>query len=86
MSGYWASFAQKGVPTATDKPQWPAYGTNRSYMAFEDEPRPKTNLLPGMYELVERVVCRRRAAGHIPWHWNVGVVSPPLPAEVPQCR
>jgi para-nitrobenzyl esterase len=86
MSGYWAAFARDGVPKAAAKPEWPAYGTTRSYMAFEDEPRPKTALLPGMYELVERVVCRRRAAGHIPWHWNVGVISPPLPADVPQCR
>ena len=86
MSGYWAAFARTGVPAAAGHPQWAAYGTTRSYMAFEDEPRPKTNLLPGMYELVERVVCRRRAAGHIPWHWNVGVVSPPLPPDVPQCR
>ena len=86
MSGYWAAFARTGVPAAAGSPQWPAYGTTRSYMAFEDEPRPKTNLLPGMYELVEQVVCRRRAAGHIPWHWNVGVVAPPLPPDVPQCR
>ena len=40
---------------------------------------PKTHLLPGMYELNEQVVCRRRAAGGIPWHWNVGLASPPLP-------
>ena len=55
-------------------------------MAFEDVPRPKTHLMPGMYELNEQVVCRRRAAGGIPWHWNVGLASPPLPPEAPQCR
>ena len=34
----------------------------------------------------EQVVCRRRASGGIPWNWNVGLASPPLPAEAPQCR
>ena len=42
--------------------------------------------MPGMYEFNEQVVCRRRAAGGIPWHWNVGIASPPLPAEASQCR
>jgi para-nitrobenzyl esterase len=55
-------------------------------MAFADVPRPGTHLLPGMYELNERVMCRRRAAGGIPWNWNVGIVSPPLPAAAPRCR
>jgi para-nitrobenzyl esterase len=48
-------------------------------MSFEDVPRAKTNPLPGMYEFNEQVVCRRRAQGGIPWHWNVGLASPPLP-------
>ena len=30
------------------------------YMAFEDAPLPETHLLPGMFELNEQVVCRRR--------------------------
>jgi para-nitrobenzyl esterase len=86
MVGYWTSFARDGVPAAAGQPQWPAYGTERNYMAFEDVPKPKTHVLPGMYEFNEQVVCRRRAAGGIPWHWNVGLVSPPLPPEAPQCR
>jgi para-nitrobenzyl esterase len=86
MLGYWAAFARDGVPSATGKPQWQPYGTERAYMAFEDAPLPKAHLLPGMYELHEKVVCRRRAAGHIPWNWNVGLASPPLPAEAQQCR
>jgi para-nitrobenzyl esterase len=86
MLGYWASFARSGVPTAAGQPAWPAYGPERAYMAFDDRPRPKTRLMPGMYELNERVVCRRRAAGGIPWHWNVGLASPPLPPEAPPCR
>jgi len=39
-----------------------------------------------MYELHEQVMCRRHADGGIPWNWNVGILSPPLPAEVPGCR
>ena len=86
MLDYWAAFARSGVPSAAGQPAWPAYGTERAYMAFEDAPRPKTHLLPGMYELNEQVVCRRRAEGGIPWNWNVGLASPPLPAEASQCR
>jgi para-nitrobenzyl esterase len=86
MTDYWANFARTGTPTAAGQPAWPAYGTDRAYMAFENVPVPKQKLLPGMYELNEQVVCRRRAKGGIPWHWNVGVVSPPLPPEAPQCR
>ena len=81
MLDYWASFARDGVPSATGQPAWPAYGTERAYLAFEDAPLPKKHLMPGMYEFNEDVVCRRRVAGGIPWHWNVGVASPPLPAE-----
>jgi para-nitrobenzyl esterase len=86
MVSYWATFARSGVPAAKDQPAWPAYGKERAYMAFEEAPHPKTHLLPGMYELNEQVVCRRRAKGGIPWNWNVGLASPPLPAEAPQCR
>lgn len=79
MLDYWVSFARAGVPSAEGQPAWPAYGGDRAYMAFEDLPRPKAHLFPGMYEFNEQVVCRRRAAGGIPWHWNVGLASPPLP-------
>jgi para-nitrobenzyl esterase len=81
MADYWANFARSGVPTAAGQPAWPAYGNERAYMAFEDAPQAKKNLMPGMYEFNERIVCRRRAKGGIPWHWNVGLASPPLPAE-----
>jgi para-nitrobenzyl esterase len=86
MASYWATFARSSVPIATGHPQWPAYGTERAYMAFESVPRPKVHLMPGMFEFNEQVVCRRRAKGGIPWHWNVGLASPPLPPEAPQCR
>ncbi|HEU5133793.1 MAG TPA: carboxylesterase family protein [Steroidobacteraceae bacterium] len=85
MLDYWASFARDGVPAAAGQPGWPAYGADRAYMAFEEVPLPKKHVMPGMFELNEQVVCRRRAKGGIPWNWNVGLASPPLPAEAP-CR
>jgi para-nitrobenzyl esterase len=85
MMGYWASFARGGTPVAAGHPAWPAYGEDRAFMAFDAAPTPGKPFMPGMYELVETVVCRRRASGDLPWHWNVGIVSPPLPAEATGC-
>ncbi|MEJ2814552.1 carboxylesterase family protein [Caulobacter sp. CCG-8] len=85
MVGYWTAFARDGVPSAAGRPAWRAYGADRAYMAFADAPKPGENVMPGMYELNELVVCRRRAKGGVPWNWNVGVLSPPLPAADPRC-
>jgi para-nitrobenzyl esterase len=85
MTSYWTSFARDGVPSAPAQPAWRPYGTERAYMAFEAGPQPGTHLMPGMYELNEKVVCRRRAKGGIAWNWNVGLASPPLPAGTAQC-
>jgi len=85
MLDYWASFAQSGTPRATQAPDWPAYGSEAHYMAFTDTPQPSRRLMPGMYELHEAVVCRRRAQGDLPWHWNVGIISPPLPEATAAC-
>nr|WP_297506984.1 carboxylesterase family protein [uncultured Caulobacter sp.] len=86
IGDYWASFARDGVPKAAGEPAWKPYGAGRNYMAFVEEPRPGANLRPGMYALNEAVMCRRKASGGIPWIWNVGIVSPPLPPGVSQCR
>ncbi|HEY0940988.1 MAG TPA: carboxylesterase family protein [Steroidobacter sp.] len=86
MLDYWSSFIISGQPTAVGYPSWPAYGSKQEYMTFAGEPRPGTHLMPGMYELVEEVVCRRRAIGTQPWNWNVGLVSPPLPPRAESCR
>jgi para-nitrobenzyl esterase len=86
MTRYWASFARGGVPRAAGEPVWKPYGRQRTYMVFAEGPQPSVHLLPGMYELNEAVMCRRRAQGAIPWNWNVGVISPPIPAAIPQCR
>ncbi len=85
MQGYWTSFARDGTPVAADAPAWPAYGDARAYMAFDGAPQPAERLMPGMFELVETVVCRRRAHGGQPWHWNVGIIAPPLPDGVAGC-
>ena len=85
MLSYWVSFARDAVPSAEGQPEWRPYGEDRAYMAFDQTPVPGAHLMPGMFELVEEVVCRRRAQGDLPWHWNVGVASPPLPAAA-ECR
>jgi para-nitrobenzyl esterase len=85
MIGYWTSFARNGRPQSASGPDWPVYGPTEAYMDFTDTPHPADHLLPGMYELQEEVVCRRRAAGGIAWNWNVGLASPPLPARTEHC-
>lgn len=86
MVSYWAGFIRTGQPQAAASPAWPAFGTQRLFMAFQDTPRVSAALFPGMYELHEQVVCRRRADGSIPWNWNHGIVSPPLPPPSEACR
>ncbi|MGH7070556.1 MAG: carboxylesterase family protein, partial [Acetobacteraceae bacterium] len=86
MLDYWTSFARTGSPRAANAPDWPAYGSGGTYMHFTDSPHPQTHLMPGMYRLNEEVVCRRVAAGNLPWNWNVGLASPKLPPEAAQCR
>jgi len=86
MLDYWASFIRSSEPTAAGHAPWPAYGSTRAYMTFAGEPRAATHLMPGMYELNEQVVCRRRASGAQSWNWNVGMLSPTLPAPSEACR
>ena len=86
MIGYWSSFARTGRPRAANEPDWPAFDSTGDYMAFTDAPHPSKHLMPGMYELNEEVVCRRRASGDIPWGWNVGIISPKMPRPTEQCK
>jgi para-nitrobenzyl esterase len=85
MIAFWASFARDGFPRAAGQPRWRPYSSDRSFMAFADSPIPGTHLLPGVYEFNEQIVCRRRANGGIAWNWNVGLLSPPLPAQAAGC-
>lgn len=85
MMAYWASFARTGVPTAPGQPDWPAYGRERFYMAFEEGPVVRERVMPGMFELREAEVCRRRVAGGSPWNWAVGVAAAPVPPKASTC-
>jgi len=86
MIDYWSSFARTGQPQARNQPAWSPYGSAGAYMAFTDAPHPSDHLLPGMYELHEQAVCRRRASGDTAWNWNVGLASPPLPSQKVDCE
>ncbi|MDP3740485.1 MAG: carboxylesterase family protein [Hyphomonadaceae bacterium] len=85
MLDYWASFIKTGQPSAAGTPVWPAYGATSAYIHFADAPRVAQRLFPGMYDLHEATVCRRKASGDFPWHWNTGLASPKLPAKTPPC-
>jgi para-nitrobenzyl esterase len=86
MLDYWSSFVRTTRPRAANEPDWPAFGSTGAYMDFSDAPHPAVDLFPGMYALHEAAVCRRRSAGELAWNWNVGVISPRLPAENARCR
>ncbi|WP_230974822.1 carboxylesterase/lipase family protein [Brevundimonas vitis] len=81
MLDYWISFARDGRPQLQDS-AWPAYGTEGHFMTFDGGARPGVGLFPGMFDLHEQSMCRRRMAGNAPWNWNVGLMSPKL-AEGP---
>jgi para-nitrobenzyl esterase len=85
MLNYWSSFARDGVPTAAGEPEWRPYSADESYMKFSAVPEAATDPLPGMFELHEEVMRRRRVA-NIGWNWNVGIAAPPLPSKVPERR
>lgn len=78
MGDYWVSFAKTGKPEAAGQAVWRPYGQDAAFLAFADIPRPGARLMPGMYALHEAAMCRRRAAGNVPWNWNTGILSPVL--------
>ncbi len=86
MRQYWTSFSRTGTPRADGHPDWPAYGEKGAFVAFADTPVTGTGLMGARYRHYEEVVCRRRVAGTVPWHWNVGIASPALPPQSDQCR
>lgn len=78
MGDYWISFARTGKPEVAGQAVWRPYGRDAAFLAFADVARPGVGLMPGMYGLHEAAVCRRRAAGNLPWNWNTGILSPVL--------
>ena len=83
MISYWASFARTGIPVAPGEPDWPTFAPHESYMHFAKRPEVATDLMPGMYELNEEVMERRRRAGNQQWRDDVGVAAPVLPPRAP---
>ncbi len=85
MIDYWASFARSAQPRTTQAPDWPAFGEAGAYMHFTDIPRPERAFMPGMYTLIDEVVCRRLAEGKSGWNWNAGIAAPRLAARPAHC-
>ena len=85
VHGYWVSFIKTGAPHAPGQPDWSRYGETQAYLHFAETPQAAEDLMPGMFELVDEVVCRRREKGDQPWNWNVGILAPPLPRPQAGC-
>ena len=85
MLDYWSSFARDGRPVAATGPAWPAFEPRNTYLRFDDRPTLGTDLSPGMYELQERIMCRRRASGSQSWNWRTGSIAPNLPKPLTGC-
>jgi para-nitrobenzyl esterase len=85
MLDYWTSFARSGRPSATNGPAWELFASDNSYMTFGDAPRLSKQFMPGMYELHEQVMCRRREAGTQSWNWRAGSIAPVIPGPVARC-
>lgn len=82
MIDYWVGFAATGVPRAAGTAAWQPYAENEAYMRFATVPVAGTDPLPGMFELQEEVVARRRAADQ-QWFVNVGIRAPLAAATEP---
>lgn len=79
VMSYFTSFARNGAPSALGAAAWGAYRDDRTYLELRAPPCSMQHLLPGMLELHEEVIARRRAAGTQHWYVNMGLASPPLP-------
>lgn len=85
MLDYWTSFARSGRPSTTKGPAWNVFSPNGTHMTFGQAPQLSSPFMPGMYELHEQIMCRRRAAGTQSWNWRTGSIAPTLPGPTPQC-
>jgi para-nitrobenzyl esterase len=86
MLDYWTSFARDGRPTAGHGPDWEPFAPNHAAMTFGNAPVVSRGFMPGMYELHEQVLCRRRQGGVQSWNWRSGSAAPVLPPPTAACR
>lgn len=85
MLDYWTSFARTGRPIAQRAPEWLPFGADNAFMRFEGKPRMAPRFMPGVFDLHERIMCRRRMSGAQPWDWRVGAYAPVLPVAGKGC-
>lgn len=72
MIDYWTSFARDGRPRSSGDAVWAAYVPGENYMLFDGTAQLLRNPHPGMFELNEAFVARRRAAGRA-WGLAIGL-------------
>lgn len=82
---YWSSFARDGRPVSQHGPYWQSFAPNRAFMYFGATPQMARGLMPGMFELHEQVMCRRKASGLQTWNWRAGSIAPILPEPSVLC-
>ncbi|WCL55228.1 carboxylesterase/lipase family protein [Gimibacter soli] len=82
MMEYWVTFAKTGVPSSPGHDAWRPYGDDEAFMRFDGVPVAGRNPVPGMFEMQEELVSRRRAAGQ-QWFINVGVIAEKVPEKHP---
>lgn len=75
MIDYWVSFATSGAPSGKGRPAWSRYGEGQYYMHFSSVPTLGRDPMPGMLELQDEVVKRRRKSG-AQWFTNIGPAAP----------
>lgn len=80
MSDYWVEFARTGKPNVKGLPEWQPYSKiQQHYMAFRNgRAEPGLDLLPGMFELHEKIVALRKSRNEAWWPYNIGLMAPVL--------
>ena len=72
MIDYWTSFARDGRPRSAGNPHWAPYAQGQSFMKFDARPHAAADPYPGMLELNEAFVERRKAR-NLSWGLRIGV-------------